>query len=97
MNPADRDEIRHDASAGRYELSTGGSLAVLDYQHEGDRIVITHTFVPPALRGQGIAEKLTRRALDDARREKRKVVPSCSYAAAFIQRHAEYQPLLARE
>ena len=47
------------------------------------------------LRERGLAEQLVRRALADARSQNALVVPACSYVAAFIQRHPEYQGLLA--
>jgi predicted GNAT family acetyltransferase len=86
--------VRHNPTASRFEAEANGQLAVADYVVEGDRITFTHTFVPAALRGRGIAEKLVRTALGYARVEKRKVVPACSYVAAFIERHADYKPLL---
>jgi hypothetical protein len=90
------DPVRHNAAASRYEIELGGHLAVAEYVFEGDgRMVFTHTFVPPELRGRGLAEKLVRRALADAREQGRRVVPACSYVAAFIGRNAEFQALLA--
>jgi len=71
-----------------------GHLSILEFVVEGDRMIITHTLVPPELRGRGIAEKLTRMALGDARMKRLKVVPACSYVAKFIQRHAEYRDLV---
>ena len=87
--------VRHNEAAHRYEIEMDGALAVADYEIEGDRQVFTHTFVPPELRGRGLAEALVRAALDDARKANRKVVPACSYVDVFIQRNREYQPLLA--
>jgi predicted GNAT family acetyltransferase len=87
-------QVRNNAAESRFEAEADGQLAVADYVVEGDRITFTHTFVPAALRGRGIAEKLVRAALDYARAEKRKVVPACSYVAAFVERHADYKPLL---
>jgi predicted GNAT family acetyltransferase len=55
---------------------------------------MTHTFVSPELRGKGIAEKLVRTALDYARSEQRRVVPSCSYVDLFIRRYPEFQTLV---
>lgn len=78
----------------RYEATVDGHLAVAEYELAGDRIILTHTFVPPELRGRGIAEALVRTALDAARADGRRVVPQCSYVARFIERHAEYQSLL---
>jgi len=86
--------VTHNHAASRYEALVDGHLAVADYTVSNGKIVLTHTFVPPELRGRGIAEKLVRAALDGARVEGRRVVPACSYVAVFIQRHPEYQDLL---
>ena len=86
--------VRHNPAGSRYEAEVEGFLAVAEYQLEGDRITFTHTFVPPELRGRGVAEKLVRTALDGARRENRRVVPQCSYVATFIRRNPEYQSLV---
>lgn len=86
--------VQHNPAANRFEARVGTQLAVADYGLEEGSIVFTHTYVPTALRGHGIAEKLVRAGLEFAREEKRKVVPECSYVAAFIQRHKEFQDLL---
>ena len=87
--------VQHNPAERRYEIRVGGVLAVADYELEGDRMIFTHTLVPIALRGQGLAEKLVRAGLADARAQNRRVVPQCSYVAKFIERHAEYHDLLA--
>lgn len=88
-------QVQHNAAGHRYEATVDGHLSVCEYQLAGERMIFTHTFVPPALRGRGIAEQLVRPALADARAAGRKVVPACSYVAVFIQRHPEYQDLVA--
>jgi predicted GNAT family acetyltransferase len=97
MNKVDSSAIhvRHNAAESRFEVEIDGQLSVADYELHGDQMIFTHTYTPSAQRGRGIAEKLVRAGLDYARTEQRKVVPACSYVAAFIERHAEYQPLLA--
>ena len=87
--------VLHNAVASRYEAVVDGHLSVAEYELDGERIVFTHTVVPPELRGRGIAEKLVRAALADARAAGRKVVPQCSYVAKFIERHGEYRDLVA--
>jgi predicted GNAT family acetyltransferase len=86
--------VTHNTASSRFEAGTGADLAVCDYTLDGDRVVFTHTFVPPTLRGRGIAEQLARAALAWARSENKKVVPACSYIATFIARHREFQPLV---
>lgn len=87
-------EVRHNTAAGRFELETDGRVSVAEYRLEGGRMVITHTFVPPELRGRGLAEKVVRAALEHARKEDLKVVPQCSYVGVFITRHAEFADLV---
>ena len=86
--------VRHNPAASRFEVRVGTQLAVADYLLEEGRIVFTHTYVPTALRGQGIAEKLVRAGLAFAAADKRKVVPQCSYVESLIQRHKELQGLV---
>jgi uncharacterized protein len=85
--------VRHNAQENRFEAEVDGELSVADYEQRGTEMIMTHTFVPPRLRGQGIAEKIVRVALEHARSERLRVVPACSYVAAFIKRHPEFHPL----
>ena len=88
--------VRHDESAQSWIAEIDGHLAHADYILEGDRMVFTHTFVTPELRGRGLAEQLVRPALAHARERNLRVVPACSYVATFITRHPEFHPLLAQ-
>lgn len=87
--------VRHNPAARRYEVTVDGHLSVCEYEDAAGRRVFTHTEVPPELRGRGIAEQLVRAALADAGTAGIKVVPACSYVARFIERHREFQALLA--
>jgi predicted GNAT family acetyltransferase len=88
--------VRHNPSARRYEVEIEGRLAVAEYEWRDGRQVFTHTFVPPELRGRGVAEELVRTALEDARAAGRKVTPVCSYVAKYLERHPEYAGLAAK-
>lgn len=88
--------VRHNPDESRYEALVDGYLSVCDYEMTGAKMIFTHTFVPPELRGRGVAEQLVRAALRDAHAAKRTVVPACSYVAKYIERHREYQDLLAQ-
>jgi predicted GNAT family acetyltransferase len=81
--------VVHQPESGRFEIRIGDMLAVAEYVRGVDELVLTRTFVPPALRGRGLAETLVRAALDFARAERLRVIPACSYVAAFVDRHPE--------
>jgi len=79
----------------RFELIEQGETAIASYEIDGDTITFTHTIVPPALEGQGVASRLIAHALGEARTRGLKVRPECSFVAAYIERHPEMQDLLA--
>ena len=83
------------AARSRFELTEQGLIAFADYRRHGDRLVIPHVEAPPPLRGTGTAGRLMTGVFDLIRAQGLKVVPKCPYAAAFIQRHPEYQDLMA--
>ena len=87
-------QISHDPTAGRFSTRLDGHEAELVYRHQHGRMVIDHTGVPEAIGGRGLAGALVRAALDYARAEGLRVVPLCSYAASYIQRHPEYADLV---
>ncbi len=87
--------VRHVPEARRFEIRhESDELAVLTYTPLGGAMNFDHTHVPESLRGRGIAADLTRGALLEARRLGWKIVPGCSYVAAFIRRHPEFEDLL---
>ncbi len=85
--------IVHNLTEKRFEVEVEGSLAVLDYDLSNGVITFTHTGVPSAIEGRGIAGKLVQRGLNYAREEGLKVIPACSYVVRYIERHPEYQDL----
>ncbi len=87
-------EISNNENLHRYELETEGQSAVAYYKLAPGVITLTHTETPMALRGRGIASRLVRGALEDARARGLKVVPKCPFVSAYIARHPEFGDLL---
>ena len=87
--------VEHDAARNRFAVSIDGHTGVAEYRCDGDVLRLTHTEVPQALEGRGLAAALVREALAYARREGLKVEPLCSYAAGYMQRHPETHDLSA--
>lgn len=87
--------VTNDESAHQFEARVDGLLARLVYRRAGERVLMTHTEVPPAIERRGIGSALVRAALEDARAHRRQVVPLCSFVGWYIAQHPEYRDLLA--
>jgi len=87
-------KVVHNAAASRFEALVEGQLSRADYRLDGDVMRMTHTEVPRALEGRGIAASLVRAALDHARERGLRVVPACSYVRAYMRRHPGTRSLL---
>jgi predicted GNAT family acetyltransferase len=92
---ADRAEVVERPETGRFELDFPGGQAFAVYRSEGDRIVVTHTEVPPAFNGRGIGSQLAEGIFRIARASGRRVVPRCSFVVAWAHRHPDYRDVLA--
>lgn len=86
-------EVTHNPDEHRFETVIDGYLSKLDYIQDGRNFVITHVGVHPELRGQGVAGRITEVSLEYAKEHNLRVVPMCSYAAAYIRKHPEYTEL----
>lgn len=94
MSQGNLGEARDNAALGRFELEVDGHLAIAEYRIAEGVIEFFHTVSPPALRGLGAASKLIHGALLAARERGLKVKPTCSFVAAYIERHREFADLL---
>lgn len=90
-------QVIHNPGEKRFETEVDGYLSKLDYIQDGKNFVITHVGVHPELRGQGVAGRIVEASLAYAKEKSLRVIPMCSYAAAFIRRHPEYMELTNQE
>ena len=87
--------VTHNEARQRFESTVDGQLCVADYELRGNVVWMTHTGVPSAVGGRGVAAELVRVALEWAARNDYKVEPACSYVQVYMRRHPETQKLLA--
>ena len=79
----------------RFELDVNGQTVFANYRRQGETVIITHVEAPVALRGSGAAGRLMQGIVELLQQRNEKVVPLCSYAAAWLKRKPEHAGLLA--
>ena len=83
-------DIHDNTESHRYELPVGGEVAVVIYNLSGQNLMITETLVPVALEGQGIASRLAKHVIADARTRNLLILPVCPFFSAYLQKHPEH-------
>ena len=86
-------DIQHQAASRRFTTQADGHEAYVEYEQRDGVMTITHTIVPSAIGGRGIASDLVRQAMDHARADGLRVEPACSYADAWLRKHPDYADL----
>ena len=90
---------REGGAQGRYLALLGGVESELTFtrikQGKRDLMIVDHTGVPKALSGRGVGLALVARAVEDARAEGFRIVPHCSFVRVMLQRHKDWQDVLA--
>lgn len=84
-------EVRKDTTTRLYEaLIDGRVVGDLAYETTGGRVSLTHSYVDPDRRHQGIASALARFALEDLSRSQPKIGIYCGFVADFVAGHPEF-------
>jgi predicted GNAT family acetyltransferase len=91
-------EFEDRGSKGRYFIRTpAGDEAEMTFTTIGaQQIIIDHTEVPDAFRGQGAGLRLVTKAVEDARAAGKTIIPLCPFAAAQFRRHPEWADVLRK-
>lgn len=87
--------VTRNSAASRFEAESDRGVALLQYVRSGDTLDLVHTEVPDAMEGAGYGKALVSAALDYARSESLRVIPSCPFVRSFIEKHPEYAGLVA--
>ena len=77
----------------RFEIDLDGKTALIDYSEQNGVVAMTHTEVPPEFEGKGVGSQLVKGALEIVKNENKRVRPLCTFVAAYIKRHPEYESL----
>ncbi len=83
-------DIRDNAELKRYELPVDGDVAVVTYNLSPPNLMITETLTPKRLEGRGIASRLAKHVLADAKARDLLILPVCPFFSAYLQKHPEH-------
>lgn len=87
-------EVKHDPQAQEFYIETPEGKAFLHYEKEGGVLNFHHTFVPPELRGKGLAEQVVKASFDYAEKNHLKVKPTCPYVARLVMKNPDWKKLV---
>lgn len=74
------------------EDESGDEAGEITYRPTLDNTwTVDHTFVSDEFRGQHLASKLVKAVVELARKEGKKIIPSCPYVAKEFERREEYK------
>lgn len=85
----DEPTVLDNTAKHRFELQAGGKTAFILYKRSPGSIDLTHTEVPAEMRGGGMGSQLVAGTLRRLREEGVKVIASCPFVGAYIERHPE--------
>ena len=88
-------DVEHNVAQKRFEMQIGDQMAMVKYILGSSEIIFTHTEVPEAFEGQGVASKIAKVAIEYAKGQGLRIRPMCPYMAAYIKRHPEYHSITA--
>jgi uncharacterized protein len=83
-------DIHDNAELKRYELPVDDEVAVVTYNLSPPNLMITETLVPERLEGQGIASRLAKHVLADARARNLLILPVCPFFSVYLKKHPEF-------
>jgi hypothetical protein len=78
----------------RFEIDLDGKIALIDYSEQNGVVAMTHTEVPTEFEGKGVGSQLVKGALEIVKTDGKRVRPLCTFVAAYIKRHPEYESLV---
>ncbi|GAA2274358.1 N-acetyltransferase [Streptomyces ruber] len=90
-------EVVDAPAQNRYEARLDGGTDVAgfaQYIRTPELVAFVHTEVDRRHEGRGVGSALVRQSLDEAREAGLRVLATCPFYAAWINRHPEYQGLL---
>ncbi len=85
----------HDKAKQQFRLTVDQHIALVDYVMHGDKLMLTHSEVPVALRGQGVGKVLVDETFAYLRDHRLRAQAVCSYIRLVAQRDPQWQGIVS--
>jgi uncharacterized protein len=83
--------VQHRESGKRFTARTGSGIAYISYERPDEQTIdLQHTVVPEADRGRGVGHALVEAAMNHARENGLRVVPTCPFVKGWLEKHPEH-------
>ncbi len=79
----------HNEPECKYEYHIDGHIAYITYDDQDGNMHLTHTIVPDALAGKGLAKMLLEDVLEQIKKDNKKAVAQCSYIVKYQEKNPE--------
>ncbi|QOY54535.1 N-acetyltransferase [Candidatus Sulfurimonas marisnigri] len=80
----------HNEAESKYEYHIDGHIAYITYNEDQEgHMHLTHTIVPDALAGKGLAKNLLEDVLEEFKKSNKKAVAQCTYVVKYQEKHPE--------
>ncbi len=79
----------HNEDECKYEYHIDGHVAYITYDDQNGNMHLTHTIVPEALAGKGLARTLLEDVLQEIDKANKKAVAKCSYIVKYQEKNPE--------
>ncbi len=79
----------HNEPECKYEYHIDGHVAYITYDDQDGKMHLTHTIVPDALAGKGLAKQLLEDVLEQIKKDGKKAVAMCSYIVKYQEKNPE--------
>lgn len=88
-------ELIHNTNECKYEYHIDGYVAYITYDDQNGNMHLTHTIVPDALAGKGLAKMLLEDVLAEIEKAGKKAVAQCSYIVKYQEKNPDKAAIFA--
>jgi len=88
-------KLIHNLDECKYEYHIDEHIAYITYDDQNGNMHLTHTIVPEALAGQGLARTLLEDVLQEIKKDNKKAVAKCSYVVKYQEKNPDASDFFA--